>query len=667
MGLQRTASILLVLAFLGCTSGPAPVIEALSSRPEMVTGGDVLLEIRGASLDALEVRLNGQDVSASFAPRGDAGSLVGLVSGLELGANRLEASAGGDTAELELVNHPRTGPVFSGPHQQPFVCETETAGLGAPLDENCSVATQTKLYYRSTAPADEDQPHPFRPYDPAAPRPADMAQTSTTAGRTVDFIVRLETGTINRAIYQFASLYDPSDPTRAWNGRLVYTFGGGCRAGYRQARMSSLLNSESLLGQGYALAGSTLNIFGNNCNDVLSAETMMMVKERFIEVFGPPVHTIGTGGSGGSMQQHLIAQNYPGLLDGIIPGASYPDIVTLIGPVTDCSLLNRAFTAGKQRWSDEQKTAVSGYATWKTCESWMRSFSPAWLEPEACAVENGEDVRCGLHDNMVNLVGKDPQTGLARRFLDNVGVEYGRKAFEDGRISAEQFVELNETIGGYDADAHFIDQRTEADPQALEAVYRGGRVNAGGGALADIPVLDTRNYRDPTGDIHDRIRTFLMTERLEKANGRSDNRAILTNPPREVAAVVLMDKWLEAIAQDQAEGEPAEVVARNRPTELASGCWSDEGERIADDPKFDPDGRCTELFPPHSDPRLVAGAPATGDVLKCALEPLSADRYSQPLSEEQLLRLQAVFPDGVCDYSKPGVGQQPPAAVWQRY
>lgn len=671
---QTAAAILLALIFFSCGGGPTPEIEALSSRPDMVTGGDVLIEIRGVSADALEVRLNGQDVSAAFGPRGDSGALVGLLSGLELGANQLEASAGGETARLELVNHPRTGPVFSGPHQQPFLCETEAAGLGAPLDENCSAATQTNLYYRSTEPADEDQPHSFQPYDPAGPRPADMAQTTTTAGRTVDFIVRLETGTINRAIYQFASLFDPSQaasgpsqPNQAWNGRLVYRFGGGCRAGYRQARMPSLLTAVDLLGQGFAVAGSSLNIFGNNCNDVLSAETMMMVKERFIETYGPPVHTIGTGGSGGSMQQHLIAQNYPGLLDGIIPGASYPDIVTLIGPVTDCSLLNRAFADGKQAWSDEQKTAVSGYATWKTCESWMRSFSPAWLEPESCAVESGEDVRCGLHDNMVNLVGRDPQTGQARRILDNIGVEYGRKAFEDGRISAEQFVELNETIGGYDGDAHFVAQRTAADPEALEAVYRGGRVNAGGGALGSIPILDTRRYLDPTGDIHDRVRTFLLAQRLEKANGGSDNRVILTNAPKEVDAVVLMDKWFDAIAQDEAEGEPVEVIARNRPKELESACWSEDGERIADDVRGDPEGRCSELFPPHSDPRLVAGASAGGDVLKCTLEPLSADRYRQPLSEQQLQRLQAVFPDGVCDYSQPGVGQQPPAGAWQRY
>ena len=70
-----------------------------------------------------------------------------------------------DRDRLTVINHPITGPVFSGPHEQPFVCETETAGLGAPLDSDCSVATH----------------HETRPDG-----------------------VRFETGTINRGIYEIA-------------------------------------------------------------------------------------------------------------------------------------------------------------------------------------------------------------------------------------------------------------------------------------------------------------------------------------------------------------------------------------------------------------------------------------------------------------------------------
>ena len=67
-------------------------------------------------------------------------------------------------------------------------------------------------------------------------------------------------------------------------------------------------------------------MLGTACNDVLSAETASMVKEHVIESLGtPPAWTIGEGGSGGSIQQQMIGQNYPGLLDGLMPAASFPD------------------------------------------------------------------------------------------------------------------------------------------------------------------------------------------------------------------------------------------------------------------------------------------------------------------------------------------------------
>ena len=83
------------------------------------------------------------------------------------------------------------------------------------------------------------------------------------------------------------------------------------------AAISAFILEETQFGdhgiaKGYAPASSSLNSFGTNCADVISVETMMMVKEHFIEAFGAPRYTIGSGRSGGSMQQHLIANNYPG-------------------------------------------------------------------------------------------------------------------------------------------------------------------------------------------------------------------------------------------------------------------------------------------------------------------------------------------------------------------
>ena len=595
--------------------------SVLSSRPDMVTGGSALVRI---------------------------GNAVRRVDGLKPGRNIVSV----DGHKLELVNHPITGPVFSGPHQTPFVCQTEDAGLGPALDANCTAPARVTYHYH-----DEKG---FKPFDPAAPRPADLIQATTTQGKTVPYIVRREVGVINRAIYEIAFLHEPGTPlpdpwtsTPGWNGRLVYSFGGGCQAGYRQAKAGPGLN-DGLLSKGYAQAASTLNVFGNNCNDVLSAETLMMVKEHFIRNFGVPAYTIGNGGSGGSMQQHLIAQNYPGLIDGITPTASYPDIVTLIPPVTDCALLTRAFEGS--HWTDEQKTAVSGFATWNTCASWIKArFAPGWIDPGRCdaslpttllynPVTNPKGTRCGLQDNMVNVYGRDPKTGFARGIVDNVGVQYGLVAFNAGKITADQFLELNQRVGGFDADANFVAKRTVAGRDALRVAYTTGRVNSGGGSLSRIPIIDSRRYVDREANIHDLVRTNQLHARLVRAHGSAANRVVLTNPVG-INVIRLMDQWL---------------TDKAKPGALVDGCWTQSGERLTSK-------RCQELYPAHGDPRLAAGAPPSNDVLKCALKPIAAIDYRPPLTDPQLVRLRGIFPEGVCDYTRAGIEQTEVVATWRKY
>ena len=690
--MRMAATILCLGVATGCAEQRLD-LSVLSGHPDMVTGGDALVEVTGASASSFHVQLDGRDVTSSFRSGVDPSRLVGRLSELKIGKNTVTVQVGERSTSLELINHPRTGPVFSGPHQEPFVCQTEQAGLGPPSDANCSVQTRSAYYYRSTDRIDPQQrrtaisriPQGFKPLDPSAPRPSDIARTTTTEGHEQDFIVRVETGTINRAIYEIAFLHDPADGlpdpwsiAPSWNGRLVYRFGGGCRAGYRQGLIRSALQDVASLGNGYAVAISSQNVFGNNCNDVISAETAMMVKEHFIESFGVPVHTIGVGGSGGSMQQHLIAQNYPGLLDGIIPGVSYPDTVTLAPPVTDCSLLARAIDRSAHDWSEDQKKAVSGFATWATCESWMRSFSPALIQPDSChevipkelvyhPVQRPDGVRCGFHDNLVNLVGRDSATGLPRRALDNVGIQYGLNAFNDGVIDAEQFIELNELIGGFDDDANIVPERSAADADSLRILYATGRVNSGGGSLGSIPIIDTRRYSDPSGNIHDSVRTFVMGARLQRAQGSVANHAILTNPPARLDVVRLMDQWLDAVAADESGDEPIAAISRGRPADLSDACWSAEGERLAADGARAESGPCNELYPQAGDPRIAAGAPLEGDILKCQLKPLDPADYGPSLTSEQLNRLRAVFPEGVCDYSKPGIGQVPLERTWIRY
>ncbi|HLL11967.1 MAG TPA: DUF6351 family protein, partial [Rubrivivax sp.] len=63
---------------------------------------------------------------------------------------------------------------------------------------------------------------------------------------------------------------------------------------------------------------------------------------------------------------------------------------------------------------------------------------------------------------------------------------------------------------------------------------------------------------------------------------------------------------------------------------------------------------------PSASPRQAAGGARTEDVLKCQLKPIAqADYAPATFTAAQQARLAAVFPNGVCDWSKPGVEQQP--------
>ena len=53
----------------------------------------------------------------------------------------------------------------------------------------------------------------------------------------------------------------------------------------------------------------------------------------------------------------------------------------------------------------------------------------------------------------------------------------------------------------------------------------------------------------------------------------------------------------------------------------------------------------------------------TENILKCQLKPLdSADYLPATLNTAQLARMDVAFPGGVCDWSRPGIGQQDPVS-----
>ena len=96
-------------------------------------------------------------------------------------------------------------------------------------------------------------------------------------------------------------------------------------------------------------------------------------------------------------------------------------------------------------------------------------------------VTNPNGTRCGDPDLATAVWGTTARhrSRAALRALqtgDNVGIQYGLKALLAGAITPEEFVTLNEKIGGFDADSNRTAARTTADLPALDIAYRAGIV-----------------------------------------------------------------------------------------------------------------------------------------------------------------------------------------------
>lgn len=673
-------------------AGSGLVVSVVAGRAEYVSGPTVRVGIvatsgNADSLDPKTVKITVDDAGrAGDAPAAEAvksdsfEGVTALIDGLTPGTHVIGATSGSLRGELEIEVGDEQGPLFSGPHLYPLACMTEANGLDPSTDEDCEV--KGSITWRAVGT--DGKVTTIGSPDEA---PADTAK-ATVDGRQVPFIVRTESGVINRAVYWISYLEDAGRPVT--NNRLLYQFGGGCGASFGQGTPltgGTPALDPALIESGYVMATSTFNTFQVACNDVLSAETTLMVKERVGELVGPIDLTIGEGASGGAIQQLLIAQNYPGLLDAVVAAMPFPDHFSIAPGVVDCGLLTDYFAGKGATLTAAQKTAITGFATYETCESWRSLFYDNVDPSKGCAksippdavysTDNPDGVRCTMTDSNVNILGRDPGTGFARRPLDNVGVEYGRSALMDGTISVDDFLNLNEFIGGIDIDGQHQNERHEADPKEIESVVADGRVNSGGGDLTRIPVFLANAYSDPSGDIHDRQRMFAVQERLKKAGGTAGlslvtlgggsimetltggGKGILADLTKRTddwaTALLAKDGWKVGEDSEHAPEASTETVqkwlAETRPAEARSTCATPTGEIEGPDAEA-ADGPCAEAFPVHGDPRIAAGGPTSGDVGKCALRPVDAAEYGVPFTDEQVDRLARVFAGGVCDWAK---------------
>ena len=228
---------------------PAPTkveIKALSTDPGRGTGGNVLVQIAlpaGTPAESVRVTLDGRDVGSVFQSVSP-NARVGLVTGLVNGKNTLHGQCGQPRARVardhELSDH-RPGDVRAVAAAVHLPDRSVHAAGRQRSSARRSTPTAPRGPSCSTSIARPGRPPEFKPLpglDDAC-RPMSRRRRRS-AGATVNFIVRVETGTMNRGIYQNAILHDPTvdpppaplAPPKGWNRRLVALHGSGCPSGW---------------------------------------------------------------------------------------------------------------------------------------------------------------------------------------------------------------------------------------------------------------------------------------------------------------------------------------------------------------------------------------------------------------------------------------------------
>jgi Tannase-like family of unknown function (DUF6351) len=686
------AAVLLALAGPAASSPPpatAPkvAIETVATRADLVTGQSTPVQIvaPGVNPRRIRVTLGSRTITSAFATRPD-GSFEGRVTGLRLGRNVITARVGaaGAGARLTITDHPISGPLFSGPHIEPWICQ--------PGDTNaqCDHPTENSLYYYSrdatlcAQPTSLDDYIPgglgtpnvtecFVPYNAKHP-PKGIRTVTTDRGVTVPFIIRVEKFWQDRDQGQLAVLYRPGSKTSPWaaqkndpwNHRLEITQGEAC--GGHNGESSgitppSLLDDgppsvadPAALRQGFMVMSTALNNSFHDCNVALQAESLVIAKEHIVDQYGSIDYTFGRGCSGGSLSQNQVTNAYPGIYQGLITSCTFPDAVSTAMDVSDCDLFLRYF-GNNPSFSDTLQAEIEGKQSTSVCDSWIQEY-PFWVDfeptlatpaqtnggvdsfqncglPAAAVfdpVTNPKGHRCDLFTYYRNVLGIDPQTGTAYRPIGNAGVEYGLVALRRGQITPAQFAALNASIGSYNNNYQWQASRATPAKTGLVRAYRSGALdeatNLNQVAIIDMPI--------DVGDIHEPYRSFAIRARLQKATGQHANQLIWYTNGATPNAMETMITWLNRVSADHRTLSFAHKI-------------------VADKPR----GAHDIITRKHNmSTREAAGGPLASDVLQCQLQPLRRSQFTVTFTAAEWASLQRTFPRGVCNWSKPGVGQQ---------
>jgi hypothetical protein len=276
-------------------------------------------------------------------------------------------------------------------------------------------------------------------------------------------------------------------------------------------------------------------------------------------------------------------------------------------------------------------------------------------------------------------------------------VQYGLGALNAGTISVAEFLDLNRRIGGFDIDGRAVAERMSMDPEVEAISYRLGGV-IGRGALAETPVMDLAPYIDliPVANIHEAVRPFTIRARLRNRTGQDATQSIWRGLLTQPDAYPVMEQWLAALAATRGADRVGRVIA-SKPAAAADRCVIGTTGGAIDFPAavagplglylpilpgvplpnlvvplridvaedFDArTGPCMTLLPVTRTPRMVAGMPLSDDVIRCQRKPVDPGDYRVPVSAAALAAIREIFPQGVCDWTKPAAHDVERSLLW---
>ena len=435
--------------------------------------------------------------------------------------------------------------------------------------------------------------------------------------------------------------------------------------------------NQTALGQGFAVASHALDNSGHNCNIVTQAESLVVTKELVAERYGPIRYTIGTGCSGGALAQQHLANAYPGIYQGITPGSASPTPgrrPCSARTTRCCAATSRTRRSGRRTPpGPPRRCAVYGHPNPTNPISYTEVIKSTRDPSRECSGRAGEDVyigreprrrpvrAAGLHDQRARRARRRTASPATRSTTPASSTASGaaRRACSRPRSSSTST------------------PRSAAATSTTSTRSSGGRRtarrwSAPTAAVRSTPASTWTRSRSSTCADRTPARSTTSTARTHAraAAARARHRGQPGDLARQVPlvgdgtfgdeSILAVDEWLAVVEQDTPRRpagaeDPRGARRRRRRAAVHRRCRQDV-----------PAAQCDAVVRAtrRRASRPACRSPTTrSSASSCRW---TARATASTFTDAQWERLQAAFPNGVCDYTQPGTDREPTKA-WQSY